>query len=159
MSLKDFNDNYILLNKITEQHKQKFQLHKKAQGLLMPFFCFKIPYEILKSVGQFDENFNHGGEDVDYRIRCIQKGYEVNFLLESYLLHFNGKSSWDGGETKEETKNRDNSYTKVFSEKWGEEMTQIFILRKDFVNILDKYKLHELFKKGNFDRLIKKIIN
>ena len=106
-----------------------------------------------------DENFNHGGEDVDYRIRCVQKGYKVNFLIDSYLLHFHGKSSWDGGETKEETKNRDSSYTKVFLNKWGEEMTQIFILRKQFSNILDKHKAHELFKKGNFDKVIKKIIS
>ena len=159
MSLKDFNNNYILLDKISEQHKKKFQLHKKAQGLLMPFFCFQVPYEILKSVGEFDESFNHGGEDIDYRIRCVQKGYKVNFLLDSYLLHFHGKSSWDGGETKEETKNRDSSYTKVFLKKWGEEMTQIFILRKKFTNILDKHKVHEFFKKGNFDKVIKKIIS
>ena len=159
MSLKDFNNNYILLDKISEQHKKKFQLHKKGQGLLMPFFCFQIPYEILKSVGKFDENFNHGGEDVDYRIRCVKKGYKVNFLIDSYLLHFHGKSSWDGGETKEETKNRDSSYIEVFLKKWGEEMTQIFILRKEFTNILEKYKAHESFKKGDFDQVIKKIIS
>ena len=159
MNLKDFNNNYILLDQIVEKHNKKFQLHQKAQGLLMPFFCFKIPYEILNSVGHFDENFNHGGEDVDYRIRCIQKGHEVNFLLDSYLLHFHGKSSWDGGETKKETKNRDKSYTKVFLKKWGEDMTRIFILRKEFTHILDKHKVHDIFKQGKFDQVIKKIIN
>jgi len=157
MNLKDFNDNYILLDKIAEDHKKKFQFHQKAQGLLMPFFCFKIPYEILSSVGHFDDNFDHGGEDVDYRIRCIQKGYEVNFLLDSYLLHFHGKSSWDGGETKEETKDRDQSYTKVFLKKWGEDMTKIFILRKEFSHVLDKHKIHEIFKQGKFDQVIKKL--
>ena len=102
MNLKDFNENYALLDEIVTLHKTKFQPNQKAQGLLMPFFCFKIPYQILNDVGFFDEIFIHGAEDVDYRIRCAQNGYEVYFILDSYLLHFHGKSSWDGVETEQQ---------------------------------------------------------
>ena len=89
----------------------------------------------MNEVGHFDDVFVHGGEDIDYRIRCAKKGYEVDFILDSYLIHFYGKSSWDGVETKEEIKKRDKKYTEAFLKKWGKEMTQIFILRKDFQNV------------------------
>ena len=125
----------------------------------MPFYCFKIPYKILIDVGYFDTSFgNGGGEDVDYRIRCIAKNYEVNSLLDSYLLHFHGKSTWDGPETKHQTKERNEQYTENFLKKWGKDMTQIFILRKDFDGILKKRNLEDLFKKGKFGDLIKKIL-
>ena len=158
MNLKDFNGNYSLLENIVEKHKKKFKPNIKFETLLMPFFCFKIPYEILSKVGYFDDNFIHGAEDVDYRIRSIIKGHNVNFLLDSYLLHFHGKSSWDGGETTNEVKERNRKYTEVFLKKWGDEMTKIFILRKDFIEIINKKGLEDIFKEGKFSELVKKIL-
>jgi len=38
-------------------------------------------------------------------------------------------------------------------------MTQIFILCKDFFNILEKRKLNDLFKQGKFSQIIKIINN
>ena len=158
MNLKDFNEQYLLLDGIVEKHKKKFNNKQQIQTLLMPFFCFKIPYQILHDVGYFDTSFVCGAEDVDYRIRCAQKGFEVNFLLDSYLLHFHGKSTWDGAETNNQTKKRNELYTKNFLKKWGEEMTKIFILRKDFDQILQKKELDNTFRKGNFGDLIRKLI-
>ncbi len=158
MNLEDFNENYILLNDIAEKHKKKFKTHKQFQALLMPFFCFKIPYPILNEVGYFDKIFICGAEDVDYRIRCAKKGYDVNFLLDSYLLHFHGKSTWDGGETNSEIEKRNKLYTEAFLKKWGEDMTQIFILRKNFSYILQKKKLNIIFEQGRFRELIKQLL-
>ena len=159
MNLEDFNENYLLLDQIVENHMKKFKPNQKAQGLLMPFFCFKIPYKILDNVGYFDTNFIHGAEDVDYRIRCIKKGHQVDFLLNSYLLHFHGKSSWDGGETRSQIKLRNELYTQVFLNKWGEVMTKIFISRKNFHETLKEKNLTETFQQGKFSELIKKILN
>ena len=158
MNLEDFNENYILLNDIAEKHKKKFKTHKQFQALLMPFFCFKIPYPILNEVGYFDKIFICGAEDVDYRIRCAKKGYDVNFLLDSYLLHFHGKSTWDGGEANSEIEKRNKLYTEAFLKKWGEDMTQIFILRKNFSYILQKKKLNTIFEQGRFRELIKQLL-
>lgn len=159
MNFNDFGEKYQLLEDIVSEHKKRFKPDQKFQTLLMPFYCFKIPYKILIDVGYFDTSFgNGGGEDVDYRIRCIAKNYEVNFLLDSYLLHFHGKSTWDGPETKHQTKERNEQYTENFLKKWGKDMTQIFILRKDFDGILKKRNLEDLFKKGKFGDLIKKIL-
>ena len=158
MKLEDFGENYNLLNEIIEKHKIKFKKYKKFQTPLMPFYCFKIPYVILNEVGYFDSSFGKcGGEDIDYRIRCAIKGYEVDFLLQSYLLHFHGKSSWDGNETKEQIEERNRVYTETFNKKWGLEFTQIFILRRDFLEILNKKNLNSTFKAGEFGELIRKL--
>ena len=159
MKFSDFNENFELLDKITKKHKKKFKPKQQFQTLLMPFFCFKIPYEILIEVGYFDEAFGKGGaEDIDYRIRCAVKGYEVNYILDSYLLHFHGKSTWDGAENNKETELRNKIYTEVFLKKWGKELTQIFILKKDFENILNKKGIDLLFKKNKFGEIIRKLL-
>ena len=158
MNLEDFNKNYILLNDIVEKHKKKFKSLKQFQTLLMPFFCFKIPYQILNEVGYFDKIFVCGAEDVDYRIRCAKKGHDVNFLPDSYLLHFHGKSTWDGGETNSQIEKRNKLYTEAFLKKWGKEMTQILIIRKNFQNILQEKELNEIFQKGKYGDLIRKLL-
>ena len=159
MNSNDFNENYKLLNDIAKKHKKKFNPNQKFQTLLMPFSCFKIPYKILNEVGHLDTSYGTGGgEDVDYRFRCSIKGYDVNFLIDSYLLHFHGRSTW-GIETKKQIEDRNKKYTEVFLKKWGKDMTQVFILRKDFSNILDKSNVRHLFDKGKFGDLIRKIYN
>ena len=136
MRIEEFKENYHLLNDIVRTHKRKYIPDQKFQTLLMPFFCFKIPFKILSDIGYFDESFVDGGEDIDYRIRCAIKGDDVNFLIDSYLLHFHGKSTWDGNETPNQTKQRNEAYTKAFLKKWKQELTQIFIMRKDFLDVL-----------------------
>ena len=158
MNLKDFNENYVLLDEIVKKHIKKYKLQQKAQGLLMPFFCFKIPYQILNEVGNFDEIFVHGAEDVDYRIRCAKKCYEVYFILDSYLLHFHGKSSWDGVETNKQIEARNKLYTESFLKKWEKDLTQIFILRKNFSSILDNKGITHIFKQGKFGELIRELL-
>ena len=159
MSLKDFKENYHLLDEIVEKHKKKYKPKQKFQAPLMPFFCFKLPNEIINKIGLFDESFGKGGgEDIDYRIRCAAKGYEVNFLLDSYLLHFHGKSTWDGNETLKETQERNKMYTEIFLKKWGHDLTQIFLIRKDILRILENKDITDLFKKGKFGELIRRMI-
>ena len=158
MDSKDFNENYDLLNDIVKKHKKKFKPNQKFQTLLMPFSCFKIPYNILNQVGYLDASYGTGGgEDIDYRIRCTIKGYDVNFLLDSYLLHFHGRSTW-GIETRKQMEERNKKYTEVFLKKWGHDMTQILILRNNFSNILSNRGLEDLFKKGKFGELIKSLV-
>ena len=123
----------------------------------MPFSCFKIPYDILNQVGYLDASYGTGGgEDIDYRIRCTIKGYDVNFLLDSYLLHFHGRSTW-GIETRKQMEERNKKYTEVFLKKWGHDMTQILILRNNFSNILSNRGLEDLFKKAGLKNKDKNI--
>ena len=106
----------------------------------------------------FDKIFVCGAEDVDYRIRCAIKGYDVNFLSDSYLLHFHGKSSWDGVETNKQIEARNKLYTESFLKKWGKDLTQIFIFRKNFSNILDNKGIAHIFKQGKFGELIRELL-
>ena len=110
-------------------------------------------------MGLFDVSFVEGAEDVDYRIRCAIKGYDVNFIINSYLLHFHGKSTWDGGETQDQTNKRNQLYIENFLKKWGEEITQVFIIRNNFLDILEKKGLTEIYKKGQFGELIRRLVN
>ena len=159
MSLSDFADKNLLLEEIVKKHYAKYSNFQKFQGLLMPFFCFKLPLKILNDVGLFDVSFVDGAEDVDYRIRCAVKGYDVNFIINSYLLHFHGKSTWDGGETKDQTNKRNQLYIENFLKKWGKEITQVFIIRNNFLDILEKKGLTEIYKKGQFGELIRRLVN
>jgi GT2 family glycosyltransferase len=157
MNLNDFNNNHDLLEEILKEHKKKIKSGKKFQTLLMPFFAFKVPCKILKDVGHFDISYGvGGGEDIDYRIRCAIKGYEVNYLTDSYLLHFHGKSTWNI-ENKDETIKRNREYEDIFRKKWGNDMTKIFLERNNFLDILEKKKLIDLYKINNFTDLIKKL--
>ena len=158
MNLEDFNKNYFLLDEIVKKHIEKYKSYKKAQGLLMPFYCFKIPCQILNEVGYFDEIFVNGAEDVDYRIRCAKKGHDVHFVMNSYLLHFHGKSSWDGGESENQIHTRNKLYTEAFTKKWGKDITQIFILRKNFSKILESRGLLKTFEDGKFGELIRELV-
>jgi glycosyltransferase involved in cell wall biosynthesis/GT2 family glycosyltransferase len=97
---------------------QPDQINKSIIG----FFCFYIPHEILSTVGFLDENFKNGGEDVDYRLRVHQLGFNVDLNYNSYLIHFSGKSTWRSGEKKEKTLTREKNYRKHFEKKWGKQV-------------------------------------
>ena len=56
------------------------------------------------------------------------------------------------------TEKRNKAYSEVFLKKWGSELTQIFIIRKDFDNILLEKDLNDLFKQGKFGELIRKLL-
>ena len=158
MKIEDFNNNYELLDDIIANHKKKIKSGQKFQTLLMALYCFKIPLSIIDQVGYFDTSYGTGGgEDIDFRIKCTVKGYHVNYLSDSYLLHFHGKSTWDI-ETNEQTAERNKKYIGIFKKKWGYEMTQVLILRNNFLEILKNKDLLELYKKNNFSELIKRLI-
>jgi glycosyltransferase involved in cell wall biosynthesis len=94
------------------------QINKSIIG----FHCFYIPHEILSTAGFLDENFENGGEDVDYRLRVNQLGFNVDLNYNSYLIHFSGKSTWRSNEPKEKTLTREKNYRRHFEKKWGKQV-------------------------------------
>lgn len=116
MDLEDYQDKENELNEFVKGIKlDKLQIDSTIIG----FYCFHIPYEIISQIGFFDENFENGGEDIDYRARALQHGYDVEINTSSYLLHFYGKSIWRSGESKEKTLKREKNYRHYFEKKWG----------------------------------------
>lgn len=119
MDLEDFDGRERQLNQFIKNIDSK---SIKIDTLIITFYCFYIPNEIISRVGFFDENFMHGGEDIDYRLRAHQVGFETYIDPNSYLLHFYGKSTWRSGESKDKTLNRENQCYDYFSQKWGKEL-------------------------------------
>ncbi len=96
--------------------------------MVLPFFCVKIPLITIKALGYFDETFGEGGgEDFDYCLRANLKDIPVAFALNSYLLHFGGKSTWEGEEEKLKQAQRQAKYREVFNGKWGEKLFQLIL--------------------------------
>lgn len=116
MNLEDFDGKENELNEFVKGiDSQKLNINSNIVG----FHCFHIPHEIISKVGFLDENFENGGEDIDYRIRASQLGYDIQIDTSSYLLHFYGKSIWRSGESKEKTLTREKKYRNHFEKKWG----------------------------------------
>lgn len=116
MNIDDFGEKETELNEFVKTiDPQKLNIDKQILG----FHCFHIPYEVLSKVGFFDEKFVNGAEDIDYRLRAYDLGFDMDVNYSSYLLHFYGKSTWRSGETKDSTLTREKNYRKYFEKKWG----------------------------------------
>lgn len=116
MDLEDYQGKENELNEFAKGIDSK---KLNIDSTIVGFHCFHIPHEIISKVGFLDENFENGGEDVDYRVRASQLGYNVEINTSSYLLHFYGKSIWRSGESKEKTLKREKNYRHYFEKKWG----------------------------------------
>ena len=101
---------------------------KFDQPKLILFYCFYLPYNVSSNVGLFDENFENGGEDVDYRLRTRVKGYDTKLISGSYLLHFMGMSTWRSStETDQQVQQRNKKYIQYFISKWGLEAANEYL--------------------------------
>jgi hypothetical protein len=155
LSMDEFGDRYDILNQISLGVNKEM---KYFQSMLMPFYVLRIPLKILKEVGEYDEMFVVGGEDVDYRLRCLIKGFNVTYT-PSFLLHFNGKSSWNGVENIQQTKERDYNYKIRFISKWGLDLKDICFINSDSMRVINKFRLNDLISNGDYNNLILKVIN
>jgi glycosyltransferase involved in cell wall biosynthesis/GT2 family glycosyltransferase len=129
MDLEDYQGKENELNEFVKGiDSQKLNIDSTIVG----FHCFHIPHEIISQVGFFDERFENGGEDIDYRIRASQLGYNVEIDTSSYLLHFYGKSIWRSGEEKEKTLRREKNYRQYFEKKWGKSVADQLLVKSSF---------------------------
>lgn len=116
MDLEDYEGKENELNEFAKSiDLKKIKINPNVVG----YYCFYIPHQVLSSVGFFDENFENGAEDTDYRLRASQLGFNTEINVWSYLLHFCGKSIWRSGEEKEKTLERERKYRDYFEKKWG----------------------------------------
>lgn len=155
LSMEEFDNRYELLNKVSEYHMLTNNV--PYERILMPTYVCCIPYDVYDTIGLFDEDFNVGGEDVDYRIRCLKNNFDVKYS-NSYILHFNGKSSWNGAETNIQTTERDNKYKTKFIEKYGEDLANLCLASGNPYSIIQKYNLQELIKEYKFNEAIMEVL-
>ena len=156
MRLEDYLGHEASLEAIAATHR------KTSQGLLpvlaLPFFCVKIPVEVMRAVGQFDTTFGQGGgEDYDYCLRAHLQGFSVHYALASFVLHFGGKSSWSGVETPDQQRAREAHFRGVFRQKWGDRLHDL-ILKEDASVIAGDEALSALHRRGDLRELVKALI-
>jgi O-antigen biosynthesis protein len=130
------------------------QMHGLRSVLSLPFFCIKIPLAVMESVGDLDEGFGMGGgEDNDYCLRAIEAGFPVCYAQESFVLHFSGRSTWAGAESKQATEARVAHYRTYFEKKWGTRMRQIVL--DEEMRLLETPECKALIEKGDLRGIVK----
>ncbi len=128
MQLEEYIGKEPYLDAVVDFHQNNFKPEELDEKIFMQMYLARIPYKVHNDVGYFDHTFsNCGGEDMDYRIRAAIKGYKTMLAKHPFILHFHGKSSWDGAESTEQERIRRDQYLKKGVEKWGEDLTEIFI--------------------------------
>ena len=75
-------------------------------------------------------------------------------MLNSFLLHFHGNSTWRGAETAEETRARNEKYIAAFRAKWGETITRLVLLSDDGV-LENAPELSRAWRQGDARRVIR----
>lgn len=142
-----------------EHHRERMKSGVLFDELRANFFCFRVPLPVLEKVGYFDETYGTGGaEDCDYNLRLKLAGVPVVFVGESYILHFVGKSTWLGGETIEQLRDRHDKYFKRFTEKWGGDLADIFVTGGNMEAVLERLQLIEAYQTRDYEKIIKKCL-
>lgn len=146
MNLSDYSGKEQDLDQCVHHHKLRFKLNEFCEKKFTQMYLARIPHIILNKVGYFDETIsNCGGEDIDFIIRAALNGYKTLVAYNSYVIHFHGKSSWDGSETHEQANKRRDTYLKRCKEKWGNNLIDVFLSNKG------KEKAYELGLKNLYD--------
>ncbi len=153
MDLADYIGHEADLEVIAQRHRARYQGFQIVSSVA--FFCIKIPRSVYEVVGDFDEQFGKGGaEDRDYAVRAWLAGIRQKFVLGSYVLHFQGKSTWRGPETPEQCQQRNEQYTRAFQNKWGPALTYAF-LGGDWNLFRSDPALAEWLARGSFTPVVK----
>lgn len=158
MQLEEYVGKEKYFEAMVEFHKSNFKFTDLQEKIFMQLYLGRIPYQVHNDVGYFDYTFsNCGGEDMDYRIRCSLMGYKTMVSNHSLTLHFHGKSSWDGDESTEQEKVRREQYLKKGINKWGENLTEIFIKGTNAKEWAYKLGLQKEFDNNESYNIIRKI--
>jgi hypothetical protein len=155
LDLPDYLGHEGALGEVVRRHQATVRGYVPV--LCLPFFCIKIPYTVQGAVGELDERFGAGGgEDWDYCLRCHLAGFRVLYALDAVVLHFMGKSTWRGAESRAQTLARQEIYHRAFREKWGPQLLET--IEHDPGNGLPvDGRLAEEWRRGNFRRVVEQL--
>lgn len=145
-----------LFSLVVEENARRFE--GTLQVLALPFACVRIPYKIVSAVGLLDEGYGAGGgEDYDYCLRTWLAGFSVSYALGSYILHFGGKSSYDGGELVVQQQARESFFKSYFRERWGDILADVIMEEKHEAVQMDP-EFMTLIKEGKHGDMIRRCI-
>jgi hypothetical protein len=128
MTLEEFQLAVDELPAVLSEHRTLHQ--EMIEAYKTNFFCVKIPPVVYRKVGLFDTRFGvAGGEDDDYCIRAYLHDFRVVVAQASYLVHFGGRATWSGPETREQWAAREQNFIRVFRKKWGPTLARFLLWR------------------------------
>jgi GT2 family glycosyltransferase len=128
MTLAEFEAGAAELPAILAEHRTRHP--GMIEAYKTNFFCVTIPPVVYRKVGLFDTRFGvAGGEDDDYCIRTYLHGFRVLVAEASYLVHFGGRATWSGPETREQWAAREQNFIRIFREKWGPTLARFLLWR------------------------------
>ncbi|HEY6360090.1 MAG TPA: hypothetical protein VIX63_03260 [Vicinamibacterales bacterium] len=155
MDLADYVGHERDIETIAGRHRSAGAGYRVVSSLA--FFCIRIPRAVYEIVGDFDEQFGKGGgEDRDYAVRAWIAGIPQEFANGSYVLHFQGKSTWRGPETEQEQRARDTRYLQAFEKKWGAALTYAFI-RGDWNLFRSDARLARHLERDEFTPIVRQL--
>ena len=153
MDLEEYVGHERDIETIAERHRKKWTGYRVVSSVA--FFCIKIPRSVYEVVGDFDERFGKGGaEDRDYAVRAWIAGIPQEFANASFVLHFQGRSTWRGPETQQEQHERNMLYVRAFEAKWGPALSYAF-LRGDWNLFRPDARLGRLLAQGDFTPVVR----
>jgi len=136
MTLEEFRAGANQLPAIMAEHRKRHT--QIITAYKTTYFCVRIPPTVYRSVGLLETSFGiAGGEDEDYCIRSYLAGFPVLVATASYLIHFAGRSTWSGPESREQWVEREKSFIANFRRKWGPSLCR-FLVYKD-ASLLDQH--------------------
>jgi len=100
--LKAFDDKEVGLSTPTfwgmgTRQSVDWNTDKEFDWVLEPFnlagVCFLIPRKVMNEIGEWDESFNHGGEDFDITLRVSNAGYKMIVARKAFIYHYGGAST------------------------------------------------------------------
>ena len=152
MELSDYLGHEDGMEKLADLHRSASYGYRKV--IVAPFFAVKIPLQVMEMVGHFDESFGQGGgEDYDYCLRAHLAGFSVAYAIPSYVLHFGGKSSWSGVESREQQDERELKFRAMFGYKWGMDLLKLILFEERWI-VENNPELMEEIRQGNQRRVI-----
>jgi GT2 family glycosyltransferase len=157
MHLESYLEAPYLFQAIADAHRRQVEGYKGF--VASPYFCVKIPLSVIERVGKFDTRFGKaGGEDYDYSLRAWLAGFPTERSLQSLVLHFWGRSTWNAStataHVTEYDPTYDRSFVHVFKDKWGELVYKL-VMNTDQSVLATHPEAHEALSALDIPRLLR----
>ncbi len=156
MSLQQYLGKEERFEALVEEHRRRY--FGRVARVIVPFFCVKIPYNAFVRIGAFDTSFGvGGGEDFDYCVRAHLMGVDIAFKLQSYVLHFGGRSSWADEQNSEARQAHVKEFMGLFKDKWGEKIFDL-VFFSSLASVRESDLIADFIRENNFGTVIKTLL-
>lgn len=109
---------------------------KKKKVLRLVGFALACKKVVLEEIGLFDESFGIGNfEDDDLCLRALQKGYELNIALDSFVHHY-GSVTFKNSKVNYKKLMEDNQA--IIKKKWGFNVSYFMFPRPEVINLVPR---------------------